>query len=478
MKFLKIVSLAIVCCCFFAESKGTTANAYDITVDIHNYNDSIIFLAKYYGDKQYIQDTIKRNANGLFEIKGAEPLDAGVYIIATADKRYFEVVIDKEQFFSITTDNNDFIGTIKFKGSSENNDYYDYLHFINPRGMKLDSLSKAIKLAETKDDSIKIAQTIKSISEEIDAYKDSFVKNHPDALQTSIFNALKDIKFPEVPILPNGRKDSTFTYLYYKAHFWDNFNFGDDRLVRTPIFASKLKQYLDNLTVQDPDSINKEADFLVNATRKAPELFKYTVFYLTYNYETSKIMGMDAVFVHMATTYYTHPKDIFWLDSVAIKKIVDRGFQLQPLLLGKKAPNLVFRDLNNQPVSLYSVDAPYTVLYFWSYDCGHCKTETPILADTMKKWSQLGVHMFAVQTEYNLDTTKSTINRMGIGMWQNVHDMYNETNFRHVYDIYSTPVIYLLDKNKNILAKRITVDQLDMILNKYIIEKEKSPFSE
>jgi len=132
--------------------------------------------------------------------------------------------------------------------------------------------------------------------------------------------------------------------------------------------------------------------------------------------------------------------------------------------------------LNNQPVSIYSVDAPYTVLYFWSYDCSHCKVETPILIDTMKKWLPLGVKVLAVQTEYNLDTLKNTINRMGLGMWQNVHDMYNETNFRHVYDIYSTPVIYLLDKNKTILAKRITVEQLDMFLKKYLIDKEKSPF--
>lgn len=472
--FIKFFALVLLFVSFVKGEVFAGTDGYAITVNIRNYNDSIIFLAKYYGDKQYIQDTVKRGVNGVFFIHGTEPLDGGVYIIATSDKRYFEMVVDKEQQFSVDVDNADFIGSIKFKGSQENNDYYDYLHFINPRGMKLDSLNKASKVAETMADSLALVNQMKNISSEIDDYKAKYIADHPTSLESAIFNALEDVKIPDAPILPNGRPDSTFAYRYYKTHFWDHIDLTDDRLVRTPIYASKLKQYLDNLTVQDPDSINKEADFLVNATRKSPELFKYTVFYLTYNYETSKIMGMDAVFVHMATTYYTHPKDIFWLDSAAIKKIVDRGFQLQPLELGKKAPNLTFRDLNNNPVSIYSVNAPYTVLYFWSYECSHCKVETPILADTMKKWMPLGVHMFAVQTEYNLDSTKNNINRMGLTMWQNVHDMYNETNFRHVYDIYSTPVIYLLDKDKTIIAKRISVEQLDMILNKYINGRKSS----
>jgi hypothetical protein len=44
--------------------------------------------------------------------------------------------------------------------------------------------------------------------------------------------------------------------------------------------------------------------------------------------------------------------------------------------------------------------------------------------------------------------------------WLNVYDPNNETNFRRLYDIYSTPVLFLLDANKTIIAKRIGVEQL------------------
>jgi hypothetical protein len=72
-------------------------------------------------------------------------------------------------------------------------------------------------------------------------------------------------------ILENGKKDSTFAYRYYKAHFWDNIDFSDDRMLRTPIFHPKVKQYMEKLTAQGPDyvdSINASADYLISKAKK------------------------------------------------------------------------------------------------------------------------------------------------------------------------------------------------------------------
>ncbi|MBP6426310.1 MAG: DUF5106 domain-containing protein, partial [Bacteroidia bacterium] len=58
--------------------------------------------------------------------------------------------------------------------------------------------------------------------------------------------------------------------------------------------------------------------------------------------------------------------------------------------------------------------------------------------------------------------------------WINVSDLYNNTNFRNYYDIYSTPVIYLLDEKKNIIAKRLDTDKVrDFIENEEKKEKAK-----
>jgi hypothetical protein len=60
-------------------------------------------------------------------------------------------------------------------------------------------------------------------------------------------------------------------------------------------------------------------------------------------------------------------------------------------------------------------------------------------------------------------------------LWLNAWDPYNESDFRKKYDIYSTPVIYLLDKERKIIAKRIAVDQLGDVVDKIIERDTKKP---
>ena len=156
------------------------------------------------------------------------------------------------------------------------------------------------------------------------------------------------------------------------------------------------------------------------------------VYWLTLTYESSKIMGMDAVFVHMVEKYYV-TNQAYWVDSAQLAKITERAYILNPILIGKKAPPITMIDSTGKTISLYDVKAKYTIAIFWDVDCGHCKKEIPKLQE--------------------LYTNK--LKGKGI----------------EVYAIYSTPFIYLLDENKIIRAKHIDVDQLGDLID--ILEKEK-----
>src|SRR5690606_21758214 len=107
--------------------------------------------------------------------------------------------------------------------------------------------------------------------------------------------------------------DQSAGYFYFKSHYFDNINLKDDRIVRTSIFHNKLDNYLNKTLIQNPDSIIVDVDKLISKVDRGSEVFKYVVHYTTYNFETSKIMGMDKVFVHMVDNYYKD--DIaFWMD--------------------------------------------------------------------------------------------------------------------------------------------------------------------
>ena len=82
----------------------------------------------------------------------------------------------------------------------------------------------------------------------------------------------------------------------------------------------------------------------------------------------------------------------------------------------------------------------------------------------------LGARAYRTQRE----EWKKFINEQGTGDWINVADINHDSegnpvassDWRDKYDIYSTPVVYLLDKEKSILAKRINHTQIAEIINR------------
>ena len=91
--------------------------------------------------------------------------------------------------------------------------------------------------------------------------------------------------------------------------------------------------------------------------------------------------------------------------------------------------------------------------------------------DSLKNLN-IDIKSFAVATEFDVDEWKKFLEEQKIEDWLNVADISFDdegnplanSDWRDKYDIYSTPVVYLLDKEKRILAKRINHDQLKEII--------------
>jgi peroxiredoxin len=260
-------------------------------------------------------------------------------------------------------------------------------------------------------------------------------------------------------------------FFYYRDHYFDLFDLSDERLLRSPVYHNKVNFFLKNLVVQYPDSVIPYADFLVQRASGNKETFKYMVWYLTNNYETSNIMGHDAVFVHLVKNYYTKEK-AFWTDDATLYKIQDRARILEPILIGKKAKNLMLTDSSGKFQALYSVNASFTILYFWDPDCGHCKKATPKVKAYFDRVRSRGVQVFAVCTEVEMDKWKKFIQEHNLD-WINVADPKTQNNFRQEFDILTTPQIFILDKDKKIIAKKIDEDNMEKILDRELEMYEK-----
>ncbi len=444
---------------------------YTIKVKIKGlHKDSVCYLANDYGDKQFIRDTARADASGQLVFSKKEKLHGGIYFLVLSKHRIFDFLVDNQQNFSMETDTSDYVKYMKIKGSEDNKLFYEYMNYISSRQKEVEPLQAQFKKVKNSKDSTKmIRDKISKIDKEVKTYKADFVKKHPGTLQARVFSAMTEPEIPEAPKLSNGRTDSTFGFKYLRAHYWDNFDFSDERLLYSPILFNKMKNFLDNMTYPFPDSINAAVDIIAEKAKANKEVFKYVVYWITSTYETSQIMGMDAIFVHMAEKYYM-TNQAYWVDSASLAKITQRALTLKPILINKYAPNLTLKDSSLRDVTLYDVRAKFTILYFWDYDCSHCKKATPKLLEWYHKNKPKGVEVVAIGTETNAEPWKKYIRENKLD-WINIFDPTYQTGFKKTYDIYSTPVIYVLDENKKIIAKRLDVDQLDGFLEHMINQK-------
>lgn len=450
---------------------------YSLKFKIKGVTKDTCFLINYFGDKQYIQDTAIAKPDGSIHFEGDKELKGGIYLVLLPSKKYFEFIIAEKPVFSMESDTADLVKNMKVKGSQENQLFYEYLNFISVKQKEVEpwrNLQKTVR-KENKDSVKLVTDKLSAIDKEVKEFKLKFVEKHPNTFVSKLFNAMQEPEVPETPMIPGtNKKDSTFAYRYFKTHYFDGMDFTDDRMLRTPVFHNKMKFYLENLTPQHWDSIKVSADYLLEKAKTNQEVFRYILQHITYTYETSKVMGMDAVFVHMGLKYYKTGRTP-WVDTAQLRKIVERAEQLDKITIGKVAPNLRMVDTSLGRTGykiLHQVPAKYTVLYFWDPDCSHCQKETPKLRDLYNgKWKGKGIEVFAVGSISDVDEWKKYIREKKLP-WINVVDQNGENKAKHVYDIYSTPVIYLLDEKKKIIAKRLDVEQLDGFLDRKMKEKK------
>ena len=457
MKHLKLFALLLLT---GMAQQAFAKDGYHIKLKFTDMKDSLVYLAHYYGKPLptiYKADSAKLNSKGEAIFDSKQKTLGGIYIMLLSDKKtYFEFLLDNGDEMSITATASKLPEALTFQGSAENDHFQEYVKFLKDFGTRQQTLMDQYKASKTKADTAAAREKLSAASKELIKFRQGYATKYPGTLLAAIFNALEVPQVPEGKhMLPDGKVDSNFAYNYYKDHYWDHFNFKDDRLVQTPIFDGKLDEYFNKVVLPWPDSVEHEADVLLSKSRGTKDVFKYTLWWLTHNAENSKVMGMDAVFVYLVENYYMKG-DATWLDNDALSKYFDRASKIAPNVLGNLAPEVRLPDAKGTEQSMLATQAKYTLLIFWSPDCGHCQHEMPVIDSLYRAvLKSKGVKIFAVNVDNEDTKWTDFIKKNKIEEWNNVWDKDHKGDFRSKYDVYSTPTIYLLDDKKIIRGKKL-----------------------
>jgi len=301
------------------------------------------------------------------------------------------------------------------------------------------------------------------------SYLNSVIRENDGNLLSILVKAMLPVEMPEIQV-PFGIKNPDSlrwvrSYMYNKNHFFDNISLTDERLLRTPILQARLNAFFTNVVIQAPDSINKEIDKILVKVKSNYKVFQFVSVYLFNHFRDSEIMGHDAVMVKLADDIYLSGK-ADWVSKEFRDNLRKEVDMIRPNLIGKKAVDLVMNSYKGIYVSLYDIQKDCTILYFWEPDCGHCKEATPKLKSYYEKASNEGVEVFAVCTTAEREKWEKYIEENKLS-WINGWDPDRKSNYGYYYNVKSTPMIYILDKNKTIIAKKLGVDDIAPFIDNY-----------
>lgn len=464
------ISFAALLALWTLSSSGQFRTGYQINLSMSGLHDSTLFLAYHFGEKQYLKDTLKLDHNGKGMFRGKESLPQGIYMVVLPGKKYFEILVPQQQYFSVSCTYPEYFKSLKFTGSPDNNAFLDYQKKWMVMQDYAGQVNSRIRNNKQNSDSVRIlTENGKKNDEKMKNFLKRTSEENKGTLLGMIVKAIIPAEVPEFNLpenTPNPDSVKWFrSYMFNKEHFFDNIDFNDERILRTPILYGKLNAYFSNFLIQHPDSIMGAIDLLMPRFSLNEKIFQFIAVYLFNHFRESETMGHDAIVVKLADEIYLSGKANWtskeWRDNLRTE--IDK---VRPNLIGVKAHDMVMNTFNGVMVSLYDIKKDFVILYFWEPNCGHCQEATPKLKAYYDKAKNESVEVFAVCTQNDRAKWEKYIQDNKLD-WINGWDPRRATNFDYYYNVNATPTVYILDRNKTIIAKKLPVESIGVFIDNY-----------
>ncbi len=441
---------------------SAAGQGYHIELNLPGQENKSITLAYHYLDRIFSADTVRLDNNASGVLKGDSLLPQGLYKILIDKDHHFDFILGADQQFKLYNSTSD-AKNMKIEGCAETQAYVDYIVFLDGIRQKGQELSEQLKAAQS-NEKVKIEEEISQLTTQMKTRWSNIDEELPGSF---LYRFLIANEVPQLDIsslAPEVQQSDSLLLLarfeYQKEHYWDNFDYTDERFLYTPFFKPKLETWFTKVLYPSYDSVKPYVYAFIEKVENQPRIFQFATSLFLNGSVNSNIMGMDALFVDLANDYYLNGK-AFWANEETMKKIRENVLFAKDNLIGKIAPNLLMETFDGEFAELYQIDAELTVVLIYEPNCGHCKALVPpFYSDVYEKYKEKGLGVFAIYSMDNKQEWEDFINEHQLYNWINVWDQNNESRFKYLYDARVTPGVYLLDKNKKIIAKNLNLEAI------------------
>jgi thioredoxin-related protein len=475
-------------CCFFsvfAQKNKPWESGHKLVFNIKDCKDAQILLVTLFRDKHILKDSATNNGKGTFVFEGEREFDAGLYTLVSSKKTILlNFIMDGSQKFTYNLDTTGNVNNNSVIGSPENEEMLRFSKKTVAAQMNMRDWELKRKEFETKgksDSADAYRAKMFSLNTEMEQFIDELIAKNPTFLFSKMQKSYREIELPDPPVFADGSIDSSFQAIYYRTHYWDNFDLSDRRFLFVPSYEPKLNNYFKKLLwYQDNDTIIKYMDLMISKTRSDTVMYRFLIEYLSKEFQ-NQVIGHDAIFVHLSKNNMLAGK-CKWMDEDLIKQYKMRVEDLEPVLIGKKSVEMILPDTSqnaqmNKWHSSYNMPKKYRILWFYDHTCHHCLKEAKEMKavyDSLNRIGKLNFDVYAVNHTTDIEKWKKYINENKF-TWINVGGTKGNVDWTKEYRITSNPQFFIINQEKIIiLNKDIPKNMIPQFLMDYErIEAEK-----
>ncbi len=434
------------------------AQPYIIQGTIEHSGQGMVYLASYYGDRFTIADSIE-TTSGSFLFLLPEAQHPGVYRLIFSDEyqgirsenRFVEFIYNREDvLLNISIDEN---GPIPgFDNSTENRVYFEFMTFqFAYDEMLVEVYSQLARVVHGDENYQRTVTAYEELQDQRNGFMDSLTLLYPGLYATRIMNALR------APVV-SGSMSHRERIDTLRLRFFDISPIDDPDLLYAPVYTFRIVDYLslysvDTLSMEQQEQLFLEAvdQIMMNVT-PLPELHSFVVEFMLGGFE---LLGMEQVQLYLADHYLDEA-----CESDLAELVRTRMEGYRKMGVGATAPDFTVVDTKGMHHTLSEMARPYTLLVFWASTCGHCREMIPELKRWYLEENYIDLEVLAI----SIDSSTALFEKYMLEEtmpWITVHDALGwQGMVAAKYQIYATPTLFLLNRERIILARPATFKQL------------------
>ncbi len=461
-KFAASLLLASLLLPYLAAQTPTEAQ---IQFQISGLKSPSAIIGYYYAGDMYRRDSVSVDTlTGRFQLTQPS-LTPGLYFVGAGGTRLFDFVVTNPIDRFGVRGSMARLDSLSAEGSAENAAFFEFERkrkAVEARMATKRSMYEMVQRATQNDPEAlqPLRKEMQKLIQDVDALGRDFQRQHPTHLYARM---LRSIEVPDAPQKVKASKNPKAAMIWAQTHYFDNTDWRDSTLLRNNLWPVFFDNFFNRLTAPQADSIIAAADHILKKMPKNGPFYQFSVLNLTSNFEQSTFPAADRIFVHMVD-FYQKKDDTPWLDAATLLRLEYKAEVHRPTLTGTVAPALVLPDDTGKMVSLHNIEAPLTLLVFYSPLCEHCQKSMPSIYQTWLDYRKTGLQAIAVNTDDQHPHWQKFVAQQG-WEWTDLSDPAGKNEaMEKNYSPFNLPVIYILDKDKKVLRKRVVPEQLGEVL--------------